>query len=133
MKVRNGFVSNSSSASFVVVWPCEPQSQDDVRTILYGGASVKNDMSARVWRDTQKQRLDPNFRLRALWYIIDLCRRSKEAEMETMLRGATKNTNQPIYFYNYMTDSKEEGAQYFEHEPNQLIMCLKFPYTSLPE
>jgi len=133
MKIRNGFVSNSSSASFVVVWPREPQSQEDVRAILYGTTPVKNDMSARVWRDTQKQRLDPNFRLRALWYIVDLCRWDKEAEMEAMLCGATKNPSQPIYFYTYATDNDERGTQYFEQEPNQLVMCLKFPYTSLPD
>ena len=33
MKIRNGFVSNSSSASFVVVWRCRPYSKIQYGTI----------------------------------------------------------------------------------------------------
>ena len=35
MKIRNGFVSNSSSSSFVVAFPREPKSLDDVKEILF--------------------------------------------------------------------------------------------------
>ena len=35
MKIRSGFVSNSSSSSFLVIFPREPKSAEDVRTILF--------------------------------------------------------------------------------------------------
>jgi hypothetical protein len=36
MKIRNGFVSNSSSSSFVLVFDKKPKSVDEVQTILFG-------------------------------------------------------------------------------------------------
>ena len=35
MKTRNGFVSNSSSSSFVVAFPKRPESAEEVRKLLY--------------------------------------------------------------------------------------------------
>jgi len=35
MKIRNGFVSNSSSSSFVVSFPKEPKSAEDVKRMLF--------------------------------------------------------------------------------------------------
>ena len=36
MKIRNGFVSNSSSSSFVVAFPHVPQSVEEVEELLFG-------------------------------------------------------------------------------------------------
>ena len=36
MKIRNGFVSNSSSSSFVVAWPKQPKTVNDVVDALFG-------------------------------------------------------------------------------------------------
>jgi len=35
MKIRNGFVSNSSSSSFVVAFPSEPKDQEDLREMMF--------------------------------------------------------------------------------------------------
>jgi hypothetical protein len=35
MKIRNGFVSNSSSSSFIVALPFEPKSREDVKKTLF--------------------------------------------------------------------------------------------------
>lgn len=35
MKIRNGFVSNSSSSSFLVIFPRTPKSAEDVKTMLF--------------------------------------------------------------------------------------------------
>lgn len=36
MKIRNGFVSNSSSSSFVVVLPKEPKGYNDLKELMFG-------------------------------------------------------------------------------------------------
>lgn len=36
MKIRNGFVSNSSSSSFVVAFPKKPESVEEVHKMLFG-------------------------------------------------------------------------------------------------
>jgi len=51
MKIRNGFVSNSSSSSFVVAFPREPKSVKDVKEILF--AKGQNDYpNPFVYNDT---------------------------------------------------------------------------------
>jgi len=40
MKIRQGFVSNSSSSSFIVMWDNEPKSAEEIRALLFGGAET---------------------------------------------------------------------------------------------
>lgn len=42
MKIRQGFVSNSSSSSFIVVWDKQPTSVDEVKKILFGNAELQS-------------------------------------------------------------------------------------------
>lgn len=66
MKIRDGFVSNSSSSSFIVAFPYAPKSKDDVKSILFGedddtieyfDYSLSIDKIARqVWHDIKRQK-----------------------------------------------------------------------------
>jgi len=35
MKIRNGFISNSSSSSFIVIWDKKPESKEEIKEILF--------------------------------------------------------------------------------------------------
>jgi len=41
MKIRNGFVSNSSSSSFVVAFPKKPESAEEVQEIMFGNTECE--------------------------------------------------------------------------------------------
>lgn len=71
MKIRHGFVSNSSSSSFVVAFDKEPKSMEDVKIAMFGAEEhfpstyseysySTNQIAETVWRDIQGQR--PNHR-----------------------------------------------------------------------
>jgi hypothetical protein len=61
MKVRSGFVSNSSSSSFVVAFPTIPHNVDDVHTLLFEGETspepkfTTQDFAATIFNDLSKQ------------------------------------------------------------------------------
>jgi len=42
MKIRNGYVSNSSSSSFIVIWEKEPTSVEEVKEVLFPGLDTKH-------------------------------------------------------------------------------------------
>lgn len=37
MKMRNGFVSNSSSSSFIIAFPKKPETKEDIKSMVFGG------------------------------------------------------------------------------------------------
>jgi hypothetical protein len=60
MKIRTGFVSNSSSSSFIVAFAKVPESQEELQQMLfgddekfsiYGDTFLTADVAAVVWRD----------------------------------------------------------------------------------
>lgn len=69
MKIRNGFVSNSSSSSFVVAFKTQPTSAEHLREMLFGdqvyisaydGPISTQTAAEAVWGDMQQQQHSPS-------------------------------------------------------------------------
>lgn len=46
MKIRNGFVSNSSSSSFIVVFPSKPKDTDELKEMMFPGKTDDDHVTA---------------------------------------------------------------------------------------
>lgn len=69
MKTRNGFVSNSSSSSFIVILPHEPKSREELHKMLftdyqeaieiYDRTASTDAMSKEIWNDMSSEESIP--------------------------------------------------------------------------
>jgi hypothetical protein len=64
MKTRNGFVSNSSSSSFIVAFPYKPKNAKEVLDIMFDGKEgsinelTYSEISTRVFNDIKSKRVE---------------------------------------------------------------------------
>ena len=54
MKIRQGFVSNSSSSSFIVLFPHAPKSAEEVKEILFSDEKLYGSPYSDTMWDTSK-------------------------------------------------------------------------------
>ena len=95
MKTRNGFVSNSSSSSFIVQWQCNLEG-DDLKSEIPGIEDRKNDME------------------RAVATLLDFCdARDIDGVIEktTEMNGDSKN-RYISKFYTPMLNSVEDFGEF---------------------
>lgn len=120
MKIRNGFVSNSSSSSFIVVFPWAPTCADDVHTILFGanekvlGDEYYDDKfklpsrwaAELIWRDIKKQRPGGSDFIRTLEdtkNAVESLLYENEQYRDTVVKALVEAAirRQPVYAFDY--------------------------------
>lgn len=71
MKIRNGFVSNSSSSSFVVAFPREPKSVEDVKEMVFGEKErFENPYADLQWRPNSTESWSADEVAKTIWEDI---------------------------------------------------------------
>ena len=71
MKIRNGFISNSSSSSFIVAFPREMKSEKEVKDLL---GNPNEDVIRTIWGAIKNNQLTPTpYILRKLLMEVEMC------------------------------------------------------------
>jgi len=142
MKIRTGFVSNSSSSSFIVAFPRMPSSVGDVHNMLFGPDPIAirayddpiSSLSAasRVWDDIQAQMEQPPIAIHELahgfeddvyWEVTKDLPRPWDPDIpqeERMRREAERNA--------LVAAAAEENAKAFMAEVPKGSTWLMFEY-----
>jgi hypothetical protein len=106
MKIRSGFVSNSSSSSFLVIFPREPKNEEDVKNMLFN-----RDQSLYGYYDD----FFPIEQVaKTVWN--DICSQEKndiEGAIELLRSGGSDDA--PSYYqYEHIEDWRERSERYGE-------------------
>ena len=110
MKIRNGFVSNSSSASFIVRWILK---QNDVNQERYFNAAF-----CMLFGVGHNKNFDPNFEIWGLEKEYEVIKRhtqiKEDGELETVFTTSMLNTvldfGETAAHFNFALDFPESSA-----------------------
>jgi hypothetical protein len=106
MKIRRGFVSNSSSSSFIVAFPKKPTCEKDVEKMIFGDSKVgllhpynkiayaQGAVAETVYEDIKKQK-----------------KKLKKAELLDIIKSGTFK-GEPKYIFDYHGCREEEDVRY---------------------
>jgi len=109
MKIRNGFVSNSSSSSFIVIFPREPKSMEDVRDMLF-------DKKQRVYNSPHFDDNSWSINNVATTVWNDICNQTKndfEKASKELSSGIADDYDAPDYDdFEYINDRQKRWEEY---------------------
>jgi hypothetical protein len=126
MKIRNGFVSNSSSSSFVVVFPREPKSATDVKDILFKDEKYFYDPydSSTKWTTEKVSEI--------VWK--DICNQKKndiETALEVMESYGYGDSDAPDYDKYGIVWGSDDYDEKIEKYENDCIIYAKKKFKEL--
>lgn len=112
MKIRNGFVSNSSSSSFVVLFPREPKNASDVKDMLF-----TKDQNIYYYDDYDKVNWTCDSVAEIVWR--DICNQEKNdlEKAEEIISGCSNYdyADAPDYDdFKYLPDGDDRWYAYYE-------------------
>lgn len=121
MKIRQGFVSNSSSSSFIVVWDKKPESAEEVKKILYGNRDTvgiydytmsAQDLATVVFNDTKEatdeeiiEKLSDSFGYSGEWFGDGY--KPDQKLMEKREEEYNSASSQYVYYDNILNSMKK--------------------------
>ncbi len=138
MKIRNGFVSNSSASSFVVILPRRPESAADVESIFFPEGFDNRSwdyedkvtgalLAETIWADIVKQREIPDVKDRLL-YVCNRDYAIRDLEDALLTMQATSQDRERIL--GLQDDAPEQAAQEFvqlildtAHQQGDTVHC----------
>ncbi|MHA2280062.1 MAG: hypothetical protein ACXAC5_04195 [Promethearchaeota archaeon] len=128
MKIRSGFVSNSSSSSFIVAFPKIPTSADEVKALLfpdgretygcYDHSYSTDEVAKTIWYDIQKSK--PNDK-DAIW---DAAHGWLEGQPET--DWSAEKVDWKAYSAECCKHRQKVIKEFYEQNPNAYIYCFHY-------
>jgi len=107
MKIRLGFISNSSSTSFVVGFPVEPKNIEDIKTAIF---STKFNIDYNHTEDEIATRILESIERQTKNDLKNLTKRFtfKGKEFFNLKKDIESNPNKSYYFFNFSSDCGDD-------------------------